>query len=162
MAKPLVLELEDDFPVQLIGIICPEPNYRMAFLINQATHCYFSRAEKDVEFYDRKTELRSNFALYEFKDEEMMMDWYLVANKFSAKSDAKDGELFTDSGTRKTYLVQDHQQADYFIQTMDDCNPALIGSMVKQLKSISSVITAYTIDAEGLKHKEHLYFLHED
>ena len=160
MAKILTLDVEEEQQFKLIGLISPEPDFKLAFLINKHCSFYFQRAEQDVSFVDPKSKAKSSFALYEYNDENLMQEWFLVANKFTKKENGT-ADLLGTQATINSFLVKDHKQADYFIQTDIDCVPSLFRTVLKSIKAIPNVIAAYEIDPENLKHKEHLYYLHE-
>ena len=161
MAKHLKLELEDEPVFRLIGLICPEPDYRTAFLINQYTQLYLERSPEDLSFVDKKSGARSAFPLFAYFDPNLDLEWFMVANKFSHKETGQ-ADLFGVQASLSSYLVQDHKQADYFIQISEECPENIFGSIIKSIKAIPAVIAAYEVDPDRLKHKEYLYYLHEN
>jgi len=68
-------DLEDDY--LLIGIHSTEEDYRLAYLINKHLNTKFVRYKDNLDFKDSAVE----FPLFEYKDEETYLNYYLVNNK---------------------------------------------------------------------------------
>ena len=71
------LDLEDDY--LLIGIHTTQENYRLAYLLNTHLKTKLIRFKHHLDFKNSDAE----FPLFEYKDENNFINYYLINNKYS-------------------------------------------------------------------------------
>ena len=96
----LTLELEDDY--LLIGIHSTEEDYRLAYLINKYLNTKLIRFKDHLDFKDSNAE----FPLFEYKDEQKLINYYLINNKYSQlTNNQKSKGLFDGNHSTISYLI---------------------------------------------------------
>lgn len=134
--------LEDDFEYdfKLVGISCHERDYRVCWGVNYKLSLSLSKQEKVIEVFHKKNNRHSRHTLFSEVDFDTEQEVHLIANR------SKSG-----------YLIPEQKHADYLLLMKgDDILP--FDLVVKRLKSISFVLTAFAIEVTLLKSKENLIF----
>ena len=159
MAKlhTLTLDLEHDYT--LICIHTTLEDYRLAYYINKSLNLKLFRSFADLDFENNK----ASFSLYEYDDPTNFVTYHLIANKsmlVEYKTATKNALFYNTllGETIVSYLVNDHKKVDFFLKISEGLTKHQINTLVEQLNSIKQVITAFTINPEQLKQKEHLIF----
>jgi hypothetical protein len=149
----LTLELEDDY--LLIGIHSPEEDYRLAYLLNKHLNTKFERFEKHLDFKNST----AKFPLFEYKDIDKQLNYYLINNKYIQLENKKKIQgLFDGNYSTISYLIPEKKKVDFFLK-IEGCNQkTLLTQLVAHLNSIQQIITSYAIDPNLLKSKDHLTF----
>lgn len=149
----LTLELEDDY--LLIGIHSTEEDYRLAYLLNTHLKTKLIRFKHCLDFKNSSAE----FPLFEYKDENNFINYYLINNKFSqlVNPQKKEG-LFEGNYSTISYLIPEKKKVDFFLK-IEGCNQQnLARTLVDKLNKIQQIITSYSIEPSALKSKDHLIF----
>ena len=149
----VTLDLEDDY--LLIGIHSTEEDYRLAYLLNEHLKTKFTRFKHHLDFKDSTAE----FPLFEYKDENNFINYYLINNKYSQLvNNNKTKGLFEGNYSTIYYLIPEKKNVDFFLK-IEGCNQQnLVRTLVAKLNEINQVITSYTIDTNTLKSKNNLIF----
>lgn len=149
----LTLELDDDY--SLIGIHSTEEDYRLAYLINKHLKTKLVRFKHPLDFKDSTAE----FPLFEYKDENNFINYYLINNKYSKLvNNTKNKSLFEGNYSTILNLIPEKKNVDFFLK-IQGCNQQnLIITLVNKLNEINQVITSYAIDTNSLKSKNNLIF----
>lgn len=148
----LTLELEDDY--LLVGIHSTEEDYRLAYLLNKHLKTKLIRFKYHLDFKDSNAE----FPLFEYKDENNFMNYYLINNKYSQLVNNQQEGLFEGDYSAITYLIPEKKNVDFFLK-IEGCNQQnLVNSVVDKLNNIQQIITSYSIEPNTLKSKDHLIF----
>ncbi len=148
----LTFDLEDDFT--LIGIHSAEEDYKLAFLLNQQLNSNFVRYQYNLDFKGSEVE----FPLFEFKDPNTHINYYLINNKYRQVIEYKDHkELFGGRYSTISYLIPEKKRVDYFLK-IEGANNTSTLKLVNQLNKINQIVTSYTIDTNTLKSKNYLIF----
>ncbi|MDP6922109.1 MAG: IPExxxVDY family protein [Lutibacter sp.] len=148
----LTFELEDDFT--LIGIHSVLEDYRLAYLLNQNFGAKFRRFKDSLDFVNST----AVFPLFEFRDSTTEQDFYLINNKHTSLVEGEENNgLLGNQYTRLSYLVPEKKGVDFFLK-IKGAKPAFSLKTVHKLNKINQVITAYLIDTDNLKSKNHLIF----
>ncbi len=148
----LTFDLEDDFT--LIGIHSAEEDYKLAFLLNQQLNSHFVRYQYNLDFKGSEVE----FPLFEFKDPNTHINYYLINNKYRQVIEDKDQkELFGGRYSTISYLIPEKKRIDYFLK-IEGVNNTSTFKIVNQLNKINQIVTSYTIDTNTLKSKNYLIF----
>ncbi|WP_372793724.1 IPExxxVDY family protein [Lutibacter sp.] len=149
----LTLELEDDY--LLIGIHSTEEDYRLAYILNTHLKTKLIRYKHCLDFKDSNAE----FPLFEYKDENNFINYYLINNKYSqlVKNQENEG-LFDGNYSTIHYLIPEKKKVDFFLK-IEGCNEQnLVRTLVGKLNKIQQIITSYSIEPNTLKSKDHLIF----
>tara|TARA_R110001583_G_scaffold48522_1_gene152022 strand:+ start:9014 stop:9472 length:459 start_codon:yes stop_codon:yes gene_type:complete len=149
----LTLDLEDDY--SLIGIHSTEEDYRLAYLLNQHLKTKLTRFKNDLDFKNSD----AKFPVFEFKDENNYINYYLINNKYSQLvKTRKKIELFEGNYSTIFNLIPEKKKVDFFLK-IEGCNQQnFIRTLVAELNKINQIITSYSIDTNSLKSKNNLIF----
>lgn len=134
------LEIEYDYDFVLIGICSHEKDYRICWAINQKLDFDLKKTE-DLEIKEKKQAEPSLFSMYVHENPEEYVEYYVIANRGA-----------------NGMLVPEQKQADYFLMIRGTITDGQVESIIKQLREISMVLTAYEIDPTQLKSKQNLLF----
>jgi hypothetical protein len=134
------LDIEYDYDFHLIGISSHDKDYRFCWAVNNKLNTDF-RKGKDIVIKDKKKTEADHFAVYEFQDEEMFTDFFIIVNR---------------SGT--SLLVPEQKQADYLLLVRGNMSEEEKKKMIKDVKDVPGVLTAFDIEPESLKSKGNLIF----
>jgi hypothetical protein len=134
------LEIEYDYDFVLIGICSHEKDYRICWAINQKLDFDLKKTE-DLEIKEKKQAEPSLFSMYVHENPEEYVEYYVIANRGA-----------------NGMLVPEQKQADYFLMIRGTITDGQVESIIKQLREISMVLTAYEIDPTQLKSKHNLLF----
>lgn len=139
MAK-LTLDIEYDYDFILLGICCHDKDYKLCWNINNALEIELAKT-KNLSIEIKKTTEAQEYAMFEFVDEDLYREWYLIANR---------GTL--------GFLIPEQKQADFFLMIKGTINSAEKQDIFTALKKITTVITAFEISPKTLKSKDNLLF----
>ena len=146
-------DFEDDY--SLVGIHSTEEDYRLAYLLNKHLKTKFIRFKQYLDFKDSDAE----FPLFEYKDEQNFMNYYLINNKhIQYVNSNENGGLFGGSYTTTYYLIPEKKKIDFFLKIEGGDHENYIQEIVTNLKSINQIITSYPLELTKLKSKDHLIF----
>jgi hypothetical protein len=134
------LEIEYDYDFVLIGICSHEKDYRICWAINNKLGFDLKKTE-DLEIKDKKQAENTVFSLYTYENPEQYSEYFVIANRNS-------------SG----YLIPEQKQADYFLMVRGSLTDEQVSEIVKQLRELTMVLTAYEIDPNQLRSKQNLLF----
>jgi len=129
------------YDLGLIGMICPIPEYKVAWWVNQHTQLHLIKGvDIEIELKDKTILTISNFT---FETEHVVVR--LLNNR-----------LVGDRQRARVFLVNDLDQFQYLI-TVDDKNDTFdLQNFVGALKSIAAIQYSTQIDIKKLKDKENL------
>lgn len=140
MAGKFTLEVEYDYDFSLIGICSHEKDYRVCWALNKQLGIELSKTN-DLELTEKKASAPSKFSMFTFNDEEKYREYSILGNKSANK-----------------LLLPEHKQVDYFLMIKSGLNEKEKEELVKKIKELSIVLTAYSIEPENLKSKQNLLF----
>lgn len=122
--------LETDFePLDaFIGISSHLRDYRLAYLINQLLGFTLEKTD-DLPAFNTKSDKPSYYSCYTFDDCDKQLTYFLLSNTGS-----------------EGLLVPSHKEAGYFLLMRGMVSSEEETAIVGQLKNISNVLTAYSID----------------
>ena len=139
MAKKKLL-IENDYDFFLFGISCSEKAYRLCWALNMQLKTSFQK-NNDIEINEKNVKEQVRFSVFAFKNEELFSDYKIIANR---------------SGNK--FLIPEFKQADYLLLVQGEFPYEEKASVLKKIKSISFVQTAFEIEPQKLKSKENLIF----
>ncbi len=133
------LTLEADYDYDMIGICSHHSDYRLVWGLNELLKLKLTKADSLFAVHHKKNGY-SQHNYFIQKNEEEMLDLYLIKNKAEGK-----------------FLIPEKQQIDYFLflvnnQTIDTEDWLL------KIKSHSSVLTAFNFDPQAFSSTENLIF----
>ena len=141
------LLIENDYEFFLFGISCPEKSYRLCFALNNKLNVTFSKS-KDMEVpaygtgrQEKNQEAHSKFSVFTFRDEEMFTDYRIIVNKADNR-----------------VLIPEFKQADYLLMVQGGMPFAEKNNILKKVKEVTFVQTAFDIDPKKIKSKENFVF----
>lgn len=137
MSKTVLLT-DFEFDFQLIGISSHVKDYRLSFELNKKFNIQLSK-EKEVLFSTKKGD-KAEFSMYFYQDEAEERDIRLISNKHQGR-----------------FLVAEQKAADFFLM-LYDYNPIDVSDILRDIRKIKVVITAFDVDVTTLKSKENLLF----
>src|ERR1035437_3810074 len=139
MAKKKLL-IENDYDFFLFGISCPEKSYRLCFALNNKLKAAFSKS-KDMEVQEKNQGVQLKFPVFAFRNDEMFTDYRVIVNK-----------------TENKFLVPEFKQADYLLMVQGSMPYSDKNLILKKIKEIPYVQTAFEIEPKKIKSKENFVF----
>jgi hypothetical protein len=137
----LIVNYGYDF--ELLGIISPVKDYKIAWAINIALHIKFKKNnDLKIEFINDKPLIISN---YTFETENSLLR--LLKNKCQEVTE-----------TSYSYLLPELKNFDYFLKIEDEANTFDQSQIIKRIKSLPLIQYITPIDTTKLKSKENLIF----
>jgi hypothetical protein len=134
------LIVEDDFQFFLVGISSHENDYRLSWAINTHLKMALKRSE-NLQIHNPRIEQDQEFSIYQFTDPEMVLHYYLIANR-------------CDNG----FLLEEMKNIDYVLKISGDADKNFPGQLVNKLKKIDIITTAFEINPSELKSRKKLLF----
>ena len=139
MAKKKLL-VENDYDFFLYGICCHEKGYRLCFALNNKLKTAFSK-NKDIEVQEKNQKSQLKFPVFSFRNEEMFTDYHIIVNKAENK-----------------FLVPEFKEADYLLMVQGSMPYSDKIMILKKIKEIPYVQTAFEIEPKKIKSKENFVF----
>jgi hypothetical protein len=155
--------MEDDGreKFSLLAIHCSEEAYFVAYLLNKYLGFQLKRERLDLNYVNNG--LEASFPLFQYENSLQYITYNLVANK--CKSIAahvySSGGLFNDDASENTvitYLIPEYNKVDYFLKINSEQESFSNKNIVKEIKNIKRIITAYEVEIDNLKSKNNLIF----
>ena len=134
------LEPEYEIDFLLIGISSHARDYRLCWSLNSQMGLNLVKAEKEIEINNARKKITARFALFEYEDEGMRINYSLIANK------GNEG-----------YLLPEIKHADFVLMLKNNIF-INIDEIIDKIKKCDAVLTAFEINAEELKSREYLIF----
>ena len=124
----------------LFGICSHDKDYKFCWMLNQKLGMDFSKSDS-VKIASKKQAAQAEFPVYHFCEEEIFTDFYIISNK---------------SGT--TTLIPEQKKADYFLMIKGNLTQDEKNDTLKKIKETQGILTAFEINPEKLKSKQHFQF----
>ncbi|WP_273568447.1 IPExxxVDY family protein [Maribacter halichondriae] len=142
---------EDSFAI--IAVHSSLEDHALVYALNQNLKTKFKRCSKDLELSPFTT-----FPIFEWNDTINDSYWTLITNGSIKKLHIAGEDLFVDEPSfSKHYVLPEYKEVDYLLKIEQD-ELDHIHKIVKKLLEMPKVLTAYRIDTEKLKSKNHLIF----
>lgn len=154
------LQVDDfyDASFTLLAIHCRLEDYRLAYLLNRQLEMSLKRMEQDLDY----KYFAATYSIYEWENVEQYTTWNLISNVCKKEEDAlqSTGSLFNMQRTmlKTHYLIPELKKVDFFIKIDNDNQYFDEKTILNKIQDIPQVITAYSVDAEQMKSKDHLIF----
>ena len=140
MAPKKKLLIQNDYDFFLFGISCGEKPYRLCWALNNQLKATFSKS-KDMEVQEKNQTEQSKYPVFVFRNEEMFTDYRVILNKSENK-----------------FLVPEYKHADYLLMVQGGMPFAEKNSILRKVKEVTFVQTAFEIDPKKIKSKENFVF----
>lgn len=142
----------------LIAIHCTLEDYRLAYLLNKYLGISLIRKPLDLDYKNGK----STYSIFEWEDNKQQTIWSLVSNvcKTEDYRQRRNESLFDSEEkiTRTAYLVSENKTVNYFLKIDNEINFSKEKYIINNVLKIPQIATAYSIDVNQLKSKDHLIF----
>jgi len=154
----LVLDDHDCGLYTLIAIHCAIEDYRLAYLLNKFLGLMLRRKKDDLDFKNGKLA----YTIFEWEDNKQQTLWNLESNvcKIESFREAKSDSLFKmkEKIIQTNYLIPEHKTVNYFLKIDNHYNINKEKNILNSISNIPQVATAYSIEPNQLKSKDHLIF----
>ena len=134
------LDVEYDFDFILLGISCHEKDYRISWAIREKLDIDLCRGE-DVVIASKRPGESGSYAVFEYLNEDNDASIFLVANR-------------ADS----SFLIPEQRSCDYFLVARGGYDEEHRNEILRKIREIPFVLTAFVIDPAGLKSRQNLIF----
>lgn len=153
--------LVDDFydaSFSLLAVHCMLEDYRLAYLFNTHLGLNLKRKLHDLDY----NYFAASFSIYEWENKKIDTTWNLVSN-ICKKEEAglqSSGSLFKNQtvATRTINLLPELKTVDYLVKVSNECRNFNEKLILNKIQAIPQVITAYSVNIEQIKSKDHLIF----
>ncbi|MCE2712286.1 MAG: IPExxxVDY family protein [Cryomorphaceae bacterium] len=138
--KKHVLTFEQTYDFQMIGICSHHNDYRVAWALNEGLGIFLSKAEEEYVMVNKKGVKLSQHSLYEYRDTENLIEYYLIKNKSLGK-----------------HLIPEKPVIDYFLFLVENYlfEPE---ELIDKLRTIPSVLGSFVFDPEEFESTELMVF----
>ena len=130
------LTFQPDFSFFLLGISSSENDYRLSWEMNKILGISL---RKGTDHVIKKKEIEQVFLVYTFYDEEVYLQYSLIANK-------------SENG----FLIEELHNIDYFMQIHGDLSDNQKQQITSAVKNIKGVTGVFKLDINTLKSKNKL------
>ena len=139
MSKKILLDIRSEPAVfTLIGISCHLKDYRLSFLLNQHAGLFLQKLEDLRVALSAKKE-PAEFSIYLYPDDDYFNTYFLVANR-----------------SQNFILVPEIKQVDFLLIVEGEFQKTRKDSLIKTLRNIPNILTAYEIRFSEIKNYETL------
>jgi hypothetical protein len=124
----------------MIGLCSHHNDYRLAWGINEVLSVRLTKCSEDFIVVNKKGQRLSAHSLYEFRDPENLIEYYLVKNKSFGK-----------------FLIPEKPTIDYFLFLLENhlSDPE---NLLNKLRAIPSILAGFLFDPEDFESTELLVF----
>lgn len=136
------LKVDTQFPFRTIGISSHENDYRLIWAINTKLHTAFVRIDNFRALDANGTE--NEFSRYFFEDQDRYFACYIISNR-------------CDNG----YMIPEYRMVDYFMFLKGEIESGFPDEMIRQLKQVEIISTAFLVDNKTIKSIKRLLHLDE-
>lgn len=151
-----VHKITDDFykdSFTLVALHSSMEDFAIVYTINSCLKSKFQRSSEDLDLSEQVS-----FPIFEWKDDSTESYWTLISNKSQSQEKSAGNDLFENEPSfSKQYLLPEYKEVDYLLKIEHD-DLTLEEDTLKQLLTISNIITAYILNADHLKSKNNLIF----
>jgi hypothetical protein len=138
--KKHILTFSQEYNFNMIGICSHHNDYRLAWGLNERFSLHLEKSEQDYPVIGKKNNYLSRHSLYEFKDNENLIEYYLVKNK-----------------SQGNFLIPEQPSIDFFLFLFENytINP---DEFIVDLRTIPSVLTGFVFDPQEFDSTENIVF----
>ena len=142
MTKPKkhILTFDQTYDFEMIGICSHHNDYRLAWGLNEKIGIQLIKVDEDYVVASKKGVQLSNHSMYEFKDPENLIEYYLIKNKNQGK-----------------FLIPEKPSIDYFLFLFEN-HEWDVEDLVSELREIPSILGVFIFNPEEFSSTENLVF----
>ncbi len=142
MIKPKkhILTFDQTYDFEMIGICSHHNDYRLAWGLNEKINIQLIKVDEDYVVASKKGVPLSNHSMYEFKDPENLIEYYLIKNKNQGK-----------------FLIPEKPSIDYFLFLFEN-HEWDVEDLVSELREIPSILGVFIFNPEEFSSTENLVF----
>jgi hypothetical protein len=142
MIKPKkhILTFDQTYDFEMIGICSHHNDYRLAWGLNEKINIQLIKVDEDYVVASKKGVQLSNHSMYEFKDPENLIEYYLIKNKNQGK-----------------FLIPEKPSIDYFLFLFEN-HEWDVEDLVSELREIPSILGVFIFNPEEFTSTENLVF----
>ena len=133
MAKKIKIDIDFSSDNTLLAVSFQKKDYTLAFNLNKTLKIKLEKIE-DLPYYDESIEKLQKFSLFHYHDPDCQLSFYLLSNHHP------EGKLFRAFKT-----------IDFFILIHGSIGKDSVSEIVKKVKSIKGVLTAFLPDMKPVK-----------
>jgi hypothetical protein len=134
----------------------------MCYKLNKVLGTSLNRSAADVSMDFCNGTEKAQFSLYEYCDIQYENQWYLLANKCQIICDEElkiegtifDGFIQNEKTTK--YLIPENSKIDFYLQVHGIYSPNAKLELIKNIKKLNRVVSAYEICINDIRSKENL------
>ncbi|MCC6369644.1 MAG: IPExxxVDY family protein [Bacteroidia bacterium] len=159
MAKHVLHSSDDDFDFVLIGITCPENQYRLVSEINDSLGITLFLS--DYLPFNLKDGKIFQFSLYRFLDEELRLEYFFIPNtsNYNEPNPNSADDLFAGIDIDESVkLVKELPKTDYFLILKGEDLHNVRFKILECLKGIADIVQLQGIEPNELQSKRNLIF----
>jgi hypothetical protein len=135
-----ILTLDYEYDYEMIGICSHHSDYRLVWGINNQLNLNLEKADENFIAVNKKGQKLSEHSLYEYKDSENLIEYYLIKNKCDGK-----------------FLIPEKQDVDYFLFLCENYLEDM-SELLRNLKLVNSVLAVFSFNPEEIHSTENLVF----
>ena len=156
------MKLDIDYNFILLGINTSLECYRLAFYLNEKLNLNFERTTTDVVVYSETNYIISQHTLYQYIDEENLIDWNLLQNKnfknkFVENVKLPDLGMFNYNQSNPVlYLLPELKNVQFLLQIDSDISSVNLKLLLRKIRQITDVSSAFFIEYNTLRSKRNL------
>jgi hypothetical protein len=161
VAKHILNSNDEDFDFVLIGITCPENQYQVLSLVNDAlkTNLFLS----DYIPFNLKDGKLFRFSLYRFTDEEIGLEYFFIPNTSNFDepniNNPVVNDLFAEINVDESVkLIKELPKTDYFLILKGEDLHRHQFKIIERLKTIGEIVQIQSIEPRELPSKRNLIF----
>jgi len=139
--KKITLTDYIDYEFILIGICSQLDDYKLCWHLNKQLEIDLIRDVNDISSLHQKKKVDIFFSLFNHIDTENDLHYSIISNK-----------------SLSVNLIPEQKQTDYFLKIVGETELLDQEKIVKKIKQIENVITAFSIDINSLKSKDNIIF----
>ena len=138
--KKHTLYVDQAYDFDMIGILSHHNDYRLAWGLNERLLIQLVKTDEEFVVVNKKGIKISSHSMYEFKDNENLIEYYLIKNKSQGK-----------------FLIPEKPAVDYFLFLYEN-HIWDLEDLVSELRQTPSILGIYTFDPEEFESTENLVF----
>ncbi len=156
MSSVSTYKISEDLCVEefvLIALHSSLEDHAMVYWLNHRLKLLLKRTGEDMEIKDQGC-----FPVFEWKDKINDRYWTLFTNNSIGVEEPERADLFQNERFQTIHhLVPEYKEVDYFLK-IEQGEEHLEDEVIRDILSVPKIITAYTVNTEGLKSKHNLIF----
>jgi len=161
LAKHILNSAGDELDFFLVGIVCPEDQYRMISLINDALGTDLLLTTFIP--FDMKMGQAFTFSLFSYTDEELGIHYDVIPNNSNFEepniNQGSAPNLFSDVGVDESVkLIKELPKTDYFLILKGEDLHMHQFRILDRLKTIGAIVQLQPIQAADLPSRRNLIF----